>query len=184
MTITTNLATQRLAELLDRAIADLAYSRRLLAAAVARLDDSEPGYPSGGDGGGTGDDSAPLRSTVIVRDDALRDRALPAPTPARDDAISAHRLACDRVADANLVRHMVAQAAAVELLRERYRLGLERYGTVLHAAYGLDRDGTSVPGWYFTCPKCGGGMDAQMFIERGWTKDGIAWMRANTNGAA
>lgn len=52
------------------------------------------------------------------------------------------------------------------------------------AAYGLDRDGTSVPGWYFTCPKCGGGSDAQMFIERGWTKDGIAWMRANTNGAA
>lgn len=62
----------------------------------------------------------------------------PAPTPATDGAISAHRLACDRVADANLVRHMVAQAAAVELLRERYRIGLERYGTVLHADNGRD----------------------------------------------
>ncbi len=76
MTITTHLATQRLAELLDRAMTDLEATRRLLGAAVARLDDSEPGYPSGGDGGGSGDSDGPLRSTVIVRDDALRDRAL------------------------------------------------------------------------------------------------------------
>lgn len=74
--LTTHLATQRLAELLDRATADLEATRRLLSHAVARLDDSEPGYPGGGTGGATGDDSGPLRSTVILRDDALRDRAL------------------------------------------------------------------------------------------------------------
>lgn len=74
--LTTHLATQRLAELLDRACADLDATRRLLAAAVGRLDDSEPGYPGGGHGGATGDDSGPLRSTVVLRDDALRDRAL------------------------------------------------------------------------------------------------------------
>lgn len=74
--LTTHLATQRLTELLDRACADLDATRRLLSAAVARLDDAEPGYPGGGTGGATGDDSGPLRSTVVLRDDALRDRAL------------------------------------------------------------------------------------------------------------
>lgn len=74
--LTTHLATARLTELLDRAMTDLEATRRLLSAAVARLDDSEPGYPGGGSGGATGDDSGPLRSTVVLRDDALRDRAL------------------------------------------------------------------------------------------------------------
>lgn len=75
MTITTNLAASRLEERLDRAIEDLQAARRLLRAAVGRMDDAEPGYPGGGDGGGSGDDSGPLRSTVVLRDDALRDRA-------------------------------------------------------------------------------------------------------------
>lgn len=76
MTITTHLATQRLAELLDRAMTDLDATRRLLSAAVARLDDAEPGYPGGGHGGGSGDSDGPLRSAVVLADDALRDRAL------------------------------------------------------------------------------------------------------------
>lgn len=74
--LTTNLATTRLAELLDRACTDLDATRRLLGAAVARLDDSEPGYPGGGSGGSSGDSDGPLRSTVILRDEALRDREL------------------------------------------------------------------------------------------------------------
>lgn len=74
--LTTHLATARLAELLDRACADLEATRRLLSAAVARIDDAEPGYPGGGHGGGSGDSDGPLRSTVVLGDDALRDRAL------------------------------------------------------------------------------------------------------------
>lgn len=50
-------------------------------------------------------------------------------------------------------------------------------------SYAIDRHGHPVPGWWFTCPKCGS-QDAQHFAEQGWTKDGIAYMRANTNGAA
>ena len=75
MTITTDLAAGRLEQQLDRALADLNAARRLLKAAVARLDDSEPGYPGGGTAGGSGDDSGPIRQQVILRDEALRDRA-------------------------------------------------------------------------------------------------------------
>lgn len=62
--LTTQLATTRLAELVDRAIADLQTVRRLLPATVQRLDDTEPGYPSGGPS--SGGDDAPLRSMVIA----------------------------------------------------------------------------------------------------------------------
>lgn len=49
--------------------------------------------------------------------------------------------------------------------------------------YALDRAGHGLPGWFWTCPKCGT-QDAEALAERGWTKDGIAYMRAKTNGAA
>ena len=75
MTITTHLAAGRLEQQLDRALSDLNAARRLLRAAVARLDDAEPGYPGGASGGGSGDDSGPIRQQVILRDEALRDRA-------------------------------------------------------------------------------------------------------------
>ena len=75
MTITTHLAAGRLEQQLDRTLADLNAARRLLKAAVARLDDAEPGYPGGGTSGGSGDDNGPLRQQVILRDAALRDRA-------------------------------------------------------------------------------------------------------------
>ena len=73
--LTTNLAATRLEQTLDRAIDDLTAAKRLLRAAVGRMDDAEPGYPTGGHGGGSGDDSGPLRSAVVMRDHALRDRA-------------------------------------------------------------------------------------------------------------
>lgn len=72
--LTTHLATQRLTELLDRAAADLDATRRLLAAAVGRMDDASPGYPAGGHGNGSGDDSGPTRGQVVLGDAALKDR--------------------------------------------------------------------------------------------------------------
>lgn len=72
--LTTHLATQRLTELLDRAAADLDATRRLLSAAVGRMDDASPGYPGGGHGGGGGDDSGPTRGQVVLGDAALKDR--------------------------------------------------------------------------------------------------------------
>lgn len=72
--LTTQLATSRLAELLQRTLADLQTVERLLPETIRRLDDAEPGYPGGGHVGTPTDDS-PLRQSVIVRDDALRDNA-------------------------------------------------------------------------------------------------------------
>lgn len=72
--LTTNLAAGRLEAQLDRAIDDLNAARRLLRAAVGRLDDAQPGYPSRGSGGGSGDPDGPLRSTVVLGDPARRDR--------------------------------------------------------------------------------------------------------------
>jgi hypothetical protein len=73
--LTTQLATARLEDELRRAQHDLESVLRLLKAAVRRMDDAEPGYPGGSHGGGTGDDSGPLRSAVVMADDAIRDRA-------------------------------------------------------------------------------------------------------------
>lgn len=78
MTITTHLAASRLEQQLDRALADLTAARRLLRAAVGRMDDACPGYPGGARGGGSGAQSAsdgPLASAVVLADDALRDAA-------------------------------------------------------------------------------------------------------------
>lgn len=74
--LTTHLATQRLTDLLDRAAADLDATRRLLAAAVGRMDDAAPGYPGGGSGVGSGDDSGPTRGQVVLGDSALMDRQM------------------------------------------------------------------------------------------------------------
>lgn len=71
--LTTQLATTRLAELLRRTIEDLQTIERLLPDTMRRLDDAEPGYPGGGHG--TATDDSPLRSTVIIRDTALKDAA-------------------------------------------------------------------------------------------------------------
>lgn len=74
--LTTQLATSRLAELTQRAIADLQAALKLLEPAVRRLDDSEPGYPSGQPSStGISTDDGPLRSGVIMRDAALKDAA-------------------------------------------------------------------------------------------------------------
>ncbi len=72
--LTTKLAATRLEAQTRRAAHDLESVLRLLGAAVRHLDDAEPGYPGGGSGGGYSADDGPLRQSVIVRDDALRDR--------------------------------------------------------------------------------------------------------------
>lgn len=73
--LTTDLAAGRLESSIARATHDLESVQRLLRAAVRHLDDAEPGYPGGGTAGGYVSPDGPLRQSVIVRDDALRDRA-------------------------------------------------------------------------------------------------------------
>lgn len=46
--------------------------------------------------------------------------------------------------------------------------------------FALDRGGHELPGWFWTCQKCGTA-DAQHLAERGWTKEGLAWMRAQAS---
>ena len=63
----------------------------------------------------------------------------PPPVPAPADVDGAH-VAAMRSINARRARFEPAPAitAAVDLLAERYRLGLTKYGTVLHAGNGRD----------------------------------------------
>lgn len=72
--LTTDLAAGRLEDTMRQAAHDTESILRLLKATVRRLDDAEPGYPTGGHGGGGGDDSGPLRQTVVANDPVLRTR--------------------------------------------------------------------------------------------------------------
>jgi Zn ribbon nucleic-acid-binding protein len=42
-------------------------------------------------------------------------------------------------------------------------------------AFGFDRDGQPVPGWWFCCPRCGTA-ESQDHVRR-WTEAGMAWVR-------
>lgn len=49
--------------------------------------------------------------------------------------------------------------------------------------YGYDRDHQPIPGWWFTCPRCGDPEGAQLHIHK-WTATGLNHMRHNDRQAA
>jgi hypothetical protein len=71
---------------------------------------------------------------VSTERDPATDQPAPTPAPAHVDGVhvAAMRSICMRPIDT------WTRAAAIDLLQDRYRLGLAKYGTVLHPGNGRD----------------------------------------------